>query len=122
VRPGTTSAARHTDERIGLFATKQTLDGRVHICTTCDYEWPVADVYARWPIRLKWGAPRSSAWFTSHGWQLGTDHLWRRVFGWTFHLGRLKVCFGRSPYPYRPAREQRCPACRTLAWKARWLA
>ncbi len=63
--------------------------------------------YLMWPIRLKW-APGSSAWFKTHGWQVGDEACqleqtqrgfmpgFRGVFGWTFHLGRLKICFGKG--------------------------
>lgn len=59
-----------------------------------------------WPIRLRWSDPRASNWFGAHGWQVGTERCavtsfhcipgYRRVFGWTFHVGRLKVCFGTT--------------------------
>jgi hypothetical protein len=59
-----------------------------------------------WPIRISWGPKLSSCWFTVHGWELPPDRVpealsskgsmpgYRRTFGWTFHLGRLKVKFG----------------------------
>ena len=61
-----------------------------------------------WPVRIKWSAASANCWFTTHGWQTGTERVpvektcdgcipgFRRVFGWTFHLGRVKVCFGRD--------------------------
>lgn len=89
-----------------------------HVCGWCGYTWPVADYYYRWPIRLKWGARPSSQWFSWHGWQLGSDRLWRRTFGWTFHLGRLKVMFGpdwrKRP---KPLDRKACPRCDTTAWE-----
>lgn len=58
------------------------------------------------PIRLSWADPLSACWFKTHGWQVGCEACslaetsfgcmpgWRRVYGWTFHLGRLKIKFG----------------------------
>ena len=91
--------------------------GARHVCGTCDYRWPVAKVYRRWPIRLKWGAGMSSRWFAWHGWELGHDRLWRSVLGWTYHLGRLKIVFGgvRSMPRVRMA----CPRCDALHWEPR---
>ncbi len=60
-----------------------------------------------WPIRLRWSS-NHKGWFTTHGWQIGSERVpveqtsfgcmpgYRAVFGWTFHLGPLKVCFGRK--------------------------
>jgi hypothetical protein len=109
VRPG---------ERWGMFGT---INGgspdAQYVCASCDYRWPVADVYCRWPIRLKWGAGMSSAWFSWHGWEIGTDRLWRRVFGWTFHLGRLKVIFGPDWRKRPPLKRRACPRCDATAWE-----
>lgn len=64
-----------------------------------------------WPVRLKWSAPFASNWFIWHGWQTGSERSedgstgsgcmpgFRRVFGRTFHLGRLKICFGKNIEP-----------------------
>jgi hypothetical protein len=61
-----------------------------------------------WPIRLKWSAGSASRFFDRHGWQTGTERTpdgstggrcmpgYRAVYGQTFHIGRLKVCLGRS--------------------------
>lgn len=66
------------------------------------------DRWLLWPIRLRWVPGSPSRWFTSHGWQVGTErcpesqtggrHMpgFRGVFGRTLHLGRLKVLFGRE--------------------------
>lgn len=70
------------------------------------------DRWLWWPIRLRWVQPISkslrSKWFTTHGWQVGTERCaesqtgrrcmpgFRDVFGRTLHLGRLKVLFGRE--------------------------
>lgn len=72
-----------------------------------------------WPIRLRWvrplcetsgpwtGAPRLfRGWFVTHGWSVGDERVpvaktahgmmpgWRKLYGQTLHLGRLKICFG----------------------------
>lgn len=64
-----------------------------------------------WPVRLSWGDRVSSCWFTTHGWQTGTEPTedgstahgmmpgLRKVFGQTLHLGRLKVLFGKNLPP-----------------------
>lgn len=61
-----------------------------------------------WPISLKWSAATTSRWFRQHGWQVGSERCsaadtsdgcmpgYRAVFGWTLHLGQLKVVFGRE--------------------------
>ncbi len=89
--------------------------GALHVCGTCDYRWPVEKIYLRWPIRLKWGAGMSSQWFDWHGWELGTDRLWRRVFGWTYHLGRLKIIFGGTKH--LPLVRRACQNCDATAWE-----
>lgn len=66
------------------------------------------------PIRLLWGSKLSSNWFGVHGWECRPERVpykltsfgmmpgFRSTFGWTFHIGRLKVCFG--PYETDPRR------------------
>lgn len=62
-----------------------------------------------WPISLRWSTKNAnSGWFKVHGWQVGAEHVdksqtsfgmvpgRRALYGWTFHLGRLKVLFGRK--------------------------
>lgn len=61
-----------------------------------------------WPIGLRWGDKLSSSRpFSTHGWRVGTESVpvaktsfgcmpgFRKVFGQTLHLWRLKICFGR---------------------------
>jgi hypothetical protein len=67
---------------------------------------PEGDRCHLWPIRISWGPKASSVWFVTHGWQTGVERCaphetseacmpgYRRLFGQTFHLGRLKVKFG----------------------------
>lgn len=88
-----------------------------HVCAWCDYRWPVGRSYSWWPIRFKWGAGMSSQWFSWHGWELGLDHLWRTTFGWTYHLGRLKVIFGPDSRTHRSVDRLACPRCDTTAWE-----
>lgn len=70
------------------------------------------DRWLWWPVRLRWVSdhPKSlrSKWFTTHGWQVGSERCsvaqtgkrnmpgYRGVFGRTLHFGRLKVLFGRE--------------------------
>lgn len=74
-----------------------------------------------WPIRLKWvrpltpDAPRT-LWPHRHLWQTCSERTpdgstafgmmpgYRKVYGQTWHFGRLKLCFGR------PARERAATA------------
>jgi hypothetical protein len=91
--------------------------GAQHVCGWCWYRWPVANYYYRWPIRLKWSARPSSQWFSWHGWEIGRDRLWRTCYGWTFHLGRLKVMFGPDWRVRRSVDRLACPRCDTVAWE-----
>jgi hypothetical protein len=87
-----------------------------HRCMTCEHTWPATDRRVYWPIRLRWGVPSSSAPFgTRHGWQVGTTTDGRRTFGWTWHWGRFKVCFG--PRGYQQPRRLACPSCDTTYWE-----
>lgn len=59
-----------------------------------------------WPIALGWSEKLASKWFGVHGWETQADLVpdeltsfgmmpgYRQTFGWTFHLGRLKIYFG----------------------------
>jgi hypothetical protein len=48
-----------------------------------------------WPIKLNFSLnARWWSWFTWHGWEIGATGLERLWFGWTFHLGPIKVMFG----------------------------
>lgn len=76
-----------------------------------------------WPIRLAWG--RSSSWFATHGWQVGSELCGRHetslgnapgrrdVFGWTLHLGLLKVLFGVDDVEWLDRKRDR--ACQVQA-------
>lgn len=46
-----------------------------------------------WPIRFAWARHdrRLLSWFTWHGWQTMNER-----YGWTFHIGRLLVYFGKE--------------------------
>jgi len=57
--------------------------------------------YLYWPIRLQWKSAakhdsRLLSWFAWHGWQVGWKEPAHGLFGWTFHLGRLIVLFGKD--------------------------
>lgn len=76
--------------RFGLFRSVKRDGGRLRM----------------WPIRLRWAPRSASGWFMVHGWERAADVVslartsfgmmpgFRQTWGWTFHLGRLKVCFG----------------------------
>jgi hypothetical protein len=57
--------------------------------------------FALWPItvrlylcdRFAW-----RSWFCWHGWETGADGPSRLVYGWTFHVGPLKIYFGDRRY------------------------
>lgn len=60
-----------------------------------------------WPISIKWSTKLASKWLGVHGWQIGSERVHddltsfgmmpgrRALYGWTFHLGRLKILFGK---------------------------
>lgn len=64
-------------------------------CSLCGHVWRGYKRYLYWPIFLRWQRG-GSKWITWHGWQLGYEGLEQKVFGWTLHLGALKVCFGAA--------------------------
>lgn len=64
--------------------------------------------YLMWPIKLKWVKPlpnQNSKWFKKHGWQVGFDGFAMSVYGWTYHLGRLKICFGSKDFKKKPHKQ-----------------
>jgi len=68
-----------------------------YTCGACGHAWSAGSIYLWWPIRLRWSGPfpgQRSPWFTWHGFEVGAVGVERLVYGWTFHLGRLKVIFG----------------------------
>ncbi|GIN22519.1 hypothetical protein J1TS3_36530 [Siminovitchia fordii] len=69
--------------------------------------------YLYWPIKIKWSKPISksirSKWFHKHGWQVGWDGFAMGVFGWTYHLGRLKICFGNENFKKKPHKQKHIP-------------
>lgn len=68
--------------------------GNYH-CTLCDNKWRAYKRYLYWPIFLRWNKI-SHKFITWHGWQLGYEGLEQKVFGWTLHVGPLKICFGST--------------------------
>lgn len=66
-----------------------------------------------WPLRLLWSDKLASKWFGVHGWgckpervrygltSFGSMPGYRKTMGWTFHLGRLKICFGPGEKDHR---------------------
>lgn len=68
--------------------------GNYH-CSLCDNKWRAYKRYLYWPIFLRWGMT-SHKFITWHGWQVGYEGLEQKVFGWTLHVGALKICFGSA--------------------------
>jgi len=69
-------------------------------CGACGHVWQTSKRYLWWPVRLRWVATilvkhRSRSWGWWHGWQVESLCLGQERYGWTFHLGRLKILFGR---------------------------
>lgn len=71
-------------------------DGWYH-CGACGHSWRPGARFLWWPIRLRWTSPLygRSAWFRWHGWEVESTGIEQHLFGWTMHLGWLKVLFGR---------------------------
>lgn len=62
------------------------------------------------PVGIRWRKGGALHFLDWHGWQIGSERIdgrddgaplvpgepfpWRPVFGWTLHVGALKVCFG----------------------------
>lgn len=69
--------------------------------------------YIYWPINLAWRKPllkgKWSPWFKTHGWQVGWDGIGMGVFGWTLHLGRLKIMFGSPNFKRKPHKQVMIP-------------
>ena len=63
-------------------------------CTLCDHKWRAYKRYLYWPIFLRWNRLGSHKFITWHGWSVGYEGLEQKVFGWTLHIGALKICFG----------------------------
>ncbi len=77
-------------------------------CSLCDHTWRGYKRYLYWPIFFRWQRKASHKFFNWHGWQLGYEGLEQKVFGWTLHIGPLKICFGstarlpiKTHYTYR---------------------
>lgn len=67
--------------------------GNYH-CSLCDETWRGYKRYLYWPIAIHWQRKASHKFINWHGWQLGYEKIQQRVFGWTLHIGALKICFG----------------------------
>jgi hypothetical protein len=59
--------------------------------------------FEMWPIHVEFASDKYTwrSWFTWHGWEVGADGLGKLVYGWTFHLGPLKIMFGDREYGKR---------------------
>lgn len=67
-----------------------------YTCSECGHTWKARSRYLWWPVRILWADRKASRWFARHGWHVAFDGIEQRVYGQTFHFGRLKVCFGRE--------------------------
>lgn len=100
------------------WGTRERADGsRETICMQCGHSWPIKKIYRYWPIRLIWSPyVFTGDWFSRHGWELGSNSRGQHIYGWTLHLGRLKVCFGPK-FPSRNAPTAKiCPHCGGIWW------
>jgi hypothetical protein len=73
-------------------------DAGIYTCHQCGNQWQRRERYVWWPVRVGWhlqGRPWRQ-FFAWHGWQVGSDGIEQRVFGQTFHIGRLFIAFGRD--------------------------
>lgn len=54
--------------------------------------------YRNWPISFAWCKTFkvvSPPYISTHGWQIGWKD-YNRIYGWTLHIGRLKIKFGKQ--------------------------
>ena len=61
--------------------------------------------YVWWPIGFAFPKKKSfeyelqkyrTRFFSWHGWEIGHRGLEHHVFGWTLHIGRFKIFFGKG--------------------------
>ena len=69
---------------------------------------PDGSRWLRWPVRLTWSWFARGSWFQVHGWEVGSELVpegltsgqkipgLRAIVGQTYHLGPLKILFGRQ--------------------------
>jgi hypothetical protein len=80
----------------GSSLTIKKEEGKVEVIDTSFL--PIGDeyhIYRYWPIRLDWARNTCHAFLCAHGWQTG----WKcgaRIYGWTLHIGALKIKFGKD--------------------------
>lgn len=67
-----------------------------YTCTLCDHSWRAYKRYLYWPIYLRWQRRAATKFITWHGWSVGYEAMEQKVFGWTLHIGPLKICFGSA--------------------------
>lgn len=85
-------------------------------CTLCDHKWRAYKRYLYWPVFLRWNRLGSHKFITWHGWSVGYEGLEQKVFGWTLHIGPLKICFGSvSRLPETTRYTYRSPELKTAA-------
>jgi hypothetical protein len=97
-----------------------------HICMACQHEWSATDIWLCWPIRIRlrrfwYGRPLRWHWCWLRpkrwGWQVGTREDGRRLFGWTWQWGPLKLYVGPHAWGYRHPRRLACPQCGLAHWE-----
>lgn len=76
------------------------IDGatRMSICNDCGRTWLAKDRYVWWPVGLRWVRHVTSArapFWGWHGFQIGWHDIDARLMGQVFHVGRLRIVFGR---------------------------
>lgn len=74
----------------------------IHYCSHCGSSWKKAQRYLWWPIRIAWRKQRktSKMRFGWHGWEIGSNGAYDRVFGWTLHLWIILIKFGALNYKF----------------------
>ena len=84
------------DERLFKRGLKTSLSYRVSRIIDLKYFPVFKKNYHMWPISISWFKPwNNPPYITTHGWQTGWKNG-ERIYGWTLHLGRLKIKFGKD--------------------------
>lgn len=78
----------------GMFTDRDGTSG----CYSCGARWTERDVYAWWPIALRWAD--HSSWGT-HGIELGCNGQRDRAVARVVRLWRLRIVFGDTRGPRR---------------------
>lgn len=68
----------------------------IYHCSCCGHTWKAGKRYLYWPIRFGWREFGPIGFIDWHGWEVGYYRPSIRLFGWTLHIGRLLIKFGKS--------------------------